>query len=234
MDKLAQDLRFAVRSLIRRPGFSVTAVVTLALGIGATTAIFSVVNAVLMRPLPFARRIGSSASRTCGRRPGSRATTVSAPDFHDWKAQSQSFQAMGYWSEARRASTLAAGADYARVFRITPGFFESLGARAAAGGCCAKRNRSPAVRSPSSSPMRSGSGSSTATRAPSVRPSSSAIASSPSPACSSRGVRYPARADIYVPTWIRPETTSRSAHNYQVIARLRDGVSHRSGRAPRC
>ena len=53
MDTLVQDLRFAVRSLVRRPGFSVTAIATLALGIGATTAIFSVVNAVIMRPLPF-------------------------------------------------------------------------------------------------------------------------------------------------------------------------------------
>ena len=55
MEKLVQDLRFAFRSLVRRPGFAVTAIVTLALGIGSTTAIFSVVNAVILRPLPFER-----------------------------------------------------------------------------------------------------------------------------------------------------------------------------------
>ena len=50
---MIQDLRYAVRSLFRQPSFALTAILTLALGIGSTTAIFSVVNAVLMRPLPF-------------------------------------------------------------------------------------------------------------------------------------------------------------------------------------
>src|SRR4051812_40481728 len=133
MDSLLQDLRFASRSLGRHPGFALTAIVTLALGIGATTAIFSVVNSVLLRPLPFADPDRIVTINNFYARTGSRSTTVSAPDFHDWEAQARSFAAIASYRGGSASVTLAGSADYAGVIIVSPAFFEALGARASAG-----------------------------------------------------------------------------------------------------
>jgi putative ABC transport system permease protein len=231
MDTLVQDLRFAVRSLIRRPGFSMTAIVTLALGIGATTAIFSVVHAVIMRPLPFPEPQRIVQITNLWTKTGLRGTTVSAPDFHDWKAQSRSFEAMGYFTGGQTSVSLNGGADYAGVFRITPGFFEALGARAAIGRLLSDAEMAPggplAVVITDAFWRRQFNGDTSAIGTPiKFGDRIFTIAGVLEPR-----VRYPARADIYVPTWIRPETTSRSAHNYQVIARLRKDVSREAAAA---
>ncbi len=87
-ERLFQDLRYGVRLLRRTPGFSAVAILTLGLGIGANTAIFSVVNAVLLRPLPFA-----DSSRLMRIAPTVGSIT-NYPDFQDWKARSRSFEQM--------------------------------------------------------------------------------------------------------------------------------------------
>src|SRR5215216_1237458 len=90
MRTLLQDLRFGVRTLVKRPGFAAVAVVTLALGIGANTAIFSVVNAVLLRPLPLkdAERlvIVYETTQTVPR------DFVSVPNLEDYRAGGRSFE----------------------------------------------------------------------------------------------------------------------------------------------
>ena len=127
------DLRYALRSLFRQPSFAITAVMTLALGIGAKTAIFSVVNSVLLRPLPFAEPDRLVAVTNFNSRTGTRSPTVSAPDFHDWKQQSGSFEAIAYYQGGESSVTVNDIASYASVIHVSPGFFEALGARVAVG-----------------------------------------------------------------------------------------------------
>ena len=219
------DLRYATRSLLRQPSFALTAIFTLALGIGATTAIFSVVNAVILRPLPFARpdRIVSLANYR--ELTGARQLNVSAPDFRDWKARSTSFQALAYYQGGETSVSLNGSADYASVYYVTPGFFESLGARTIAGRLLSDAEQAPggplAVVITDAYARKQFNGSSAAVGttikfADSIFTVVGVLAP---------GYRFPSRADIYCTTALRAETASRSGHNYRTVARLRDGVT---------
>src|SRR5215210_3937406 len=99
------DIRYAVRTLVRTPAFSLVAVLTLALGVGATTAMFSVVNAVLIRPLPY-----TDPDRLI-------ATRGSLPDLRDWQQSSGSFDGMAFW--ASNLFNLKIGTDSRQVLGAT-------------------------------------------------------------------------------------------------------------------
>jgi hypothetical protein len=86
------DLKYAVRMLLKAPVFAVIAIVTLALGIGANSAIFSVVNAVLLRPLPFTKPDQLVYIEGMDLRDGSKGGSVSPPDFLDYREQNHVFE----------------------------------------------------------------------------------------------------------------------------------------------
>ena len=128
-----QDVRYGRRMLAKNPGFTTVAVLTLALGIGANTAIFSVVNAVLLRPLPFPQPDRLVLLWATNQRTGETEDVSSYPDFLDWKVQSKSFDGMAAFTN--RTLTLSAGneTELASGVRVAPGFFETLGVLPALG-----------------------------------------------------------------------------------------------------
>ncbi len=97
MDRLRHDLRFALRGLLRRPGFAAVVVLTLALGIGANSAIFSVVNGVLLRPLPYDRP--GEIATIWVRWPGNPQGELSQPEYWDLREQNHSFTRLAAYTD---------------------------------------------------------------------------------------------------------------------------------------
>ena len=224
MDNLLQDIRYGLRTLTRQPGFAATAILTLALGIGATTAIFSVVNAVVLRPMPFDSPDRIMVVTNTNLKTGSRNTTISGPDFFDWRAQSRSFEALSYFTGSGEASvTVNNVSDYTTITRIAPGYFRVFGATALAGRLFTDEEDRPAgsqVAVISEAYWRRQFASD-----PRIIGSPITFNQRPYTIIGVTALRYPARTDIYYPDFVPPEAQSRTAHNYRGVGRLAPGVS---------
>jgi putative ABC transport system permease protein len=228
IETLLQDLQFAVRMLLKNPGFTVVAVLILALGIGANTAMFSVVRAVLLKPLSYSDPDGIVTLASFWKANAAKGQ-VSAPDFRDWRDQSSAFVSMAYYGSWEMAATpgtaTGATAEYARATLITSQFFRVFALSPAFG-----REFSAEEAKPGSS------GAAIVSYAYATR-----HFGAPANALANRvqmagktldivGVMppsfiFPDHTDIWYPAnTIVPETGSRSAHNYRVVARLQNGV----------
>jgi predicted permease len=137
----AVDLIRAARGLRARPGFALTIVVTLALGIGANTAIFSLVDAALLRPLPFPQPDRLVALGEA--RPSGEADDVAAPTFLEWRAAARSFEGLAAWTWWGLALTGRGDPEELLTIRAAPSLFQVLGARAALGRTFAPEEEDP-------------------------------------------------------------------------------------------
>jgi len=124
MTNFLQDLRYALRMLTKSPGFTIVAILTLALGIGANTAIFSVVNAVLLRPLPYPESnrlvfLGEWSEQIP-------EMSISMANFNDWRNQNKVFESMVAYQNDNVVLTGRGEPERLRLRRITAGFFPTL------------------------------------------------------------------------------------------------------------
>jgi len=149
LERLARDCRFALRLLLRNPGFSAAAVLTLALGIGANTAVYSLIDALLLRPpsVKSADRLVSLADRT----PARAGRAISYPNFIDWREQNQVFERMAAYRVTSLVIADEMGADRIPGMDVSSGFFDLLGVQPELGRAFLRKTicRAP-VRWPSS------------------------------------------------------------------------------------
>jgi predicted permease len=223
MQRIFQDFRYSARLLAKNKVFSAVAVLTLALGIGASTAIFSVVYGVLLRPLPYtdANRIMAvfEVNSKGGR------SHLADPNFDDFRDQSRSFQAIAKYndyvvsvsgaSQPTRTTVAHVSPDFLKVFGIQPVIgrdFSADDAKKGAGptvlvsyGYWKQNLKSPQDLSQSHLKIDGA--------------VYSVIGVLPA------GFRFPANVDLWRPTDLEGENKSRTAHNYNAVGRLRDGVS---------
>ena len=225
------DLKFALRSLRKNPGFTLLALIVMALGIGANTAVFSVVNAVLLRPLAYhnADRIVTLSS--LWKKSGGHGQ-VSAPDFHDWHDQSSAFAAMAYYQDDAEAVMAGGTAEYTHVAAVTPEFlrvfaiepvlgrrFSTEELRAGGGGAALI----------SYAYWQSHFGGKPEVLGQPVRLFGKALAIV---GVLPTGFHFPNASDIWLPAnTIFTETEARSAHNYKVVALLKPGAGLEEARA---
>src|SRR5262245_27382009 len=154
LETLWQDLRYGARALLRRPIFTLAIILTLALGIGANTAIFSVFNGIVLKPLPYKEpnrlvNVRRSDKRGVRYQPGTESSfgNISPGGFHDWRERSQSFESI---SAHRYNSTILGDANsttrramYVGGLRVASRFFETYGVNAQLGRTFTDQDYSP-------------------------------------------------------------------------------------------
>lgn len=222
LEDFGRDLRFGARVLLRAPGFAGVALLTLGLGIGTATAVFSVVNGVLLEPLPYPeadRIVRLFQIDANGRRNGN----VSDPNFQDWRDGTRSFQVMAEMASGPQPAVVNGQADMIVGAAVSPEFFEVMGVRPVMGRAFDAADQSQGaqpVAVVSDRFWRERLGSASVSEG-TIRVGSDVhriVGVMP------HGFDYPGASEYWTPRSLPPPTTSRTSHNWQAIARLADGV----------
>ena len=125
LESILADLRFALRQFRKAPGFAVTAILVVALGIAASVTIFTFVNAALLKPLPY--QAPSRLVAVFEHTTDCPECAISYPDYQDWKSANTAFQSFEIWAMNAYLWRSAAGVESLRAGRVSGGFFQTLG-----------------------------------------------------------------------------------------------------------
>jgi putative ABC transport system permease protein len=232
MDSLLADLRYGIRSLLKRPGFSAIAIITLALGIGANSAISSAINALLLKPLPIPNQDRVVAIWDKNPSRGVDHNEVAFANYLDWRAQNHSFDQLAlerWWSINLTGSDMP---ERIQGFLVSSNFFDTVGVKPVQG-----RNFLPdenesgkdrvAIIAHSLWQRRFGSDPAIVNKTITTNGYARTVIG-----VLPEGFNYPKGAEIYAPIPISPELAkSRGNHSYNVIGRLKDGVTLQSAQA---
>src|ERR1051325_10382925 len=223
MDTLFKDIRHGIRSLVKHPGFTAIAVITLALGIGANTAIFSVVNAVLLRPLPFdePERIVWLWDTL----PQLGTAPTSLPDFLGWKDQNRSFAHLAAFQSGSMFVDAGDGTRDTRVGLVTPDLFSVFHVSPILGRTFTEEETLPgrfrvAVLSQSMWQNRFGSDPKVTSRTIQLNGATYTIIG-----VMPAGFSFPDRAELWRPLPIDPAKLDPGPHYLTVVGRLNPGFT---------
>jgi putative ABC transport system permease protein len=218
------DLRLAFRHLRRSPAFFLFAALTLALGIGANLAIFSVVSAVLLKPLPYQDASRIVAITNLWKNTGRIGSTVSAPDFDDLRAQNDVFAAMAVYSGGEIGVQLPGGAEFAPAFRVSEDFFRVFQVQPIAGHLF--DGPDSVLVSEGFWKRHFGADPSAIGRTLKVMDRSFTISG-----VLPESFHFPAKAEIWTPIGAyRTRSPHRSGHNFLAVARLKPDVTTEQAR----
>jgi putative ABC transport system permease protein len=234
IDSLIRDTRYGMRTLAKAPAFSLAAILILALGIGANTAIFSVVNAVILRPLPLTdssrvmRIWHTPPQEQFGNRP---IFAVSPANYLDWRTQNDVFERMSIYGGRRLTLTGTGTPEALPGALVSADFFEVLGVRAMLGRTFAAGDDEPGA--PNIVVISEGMWRSRFGADPTAVGRSISIDGEPRTIV---GIvhQLPLRqkGDVYIPlVWTERDRAVRGNHNYFVIARLKSGVEVQTAQA---
>ena len=230
MENLRGDITYAIRNLWKRPGFTLIAVLTLALGIGANTAIFSAINALLLKPLPFPEldRVVAiwDKSATVDR------NEVAFGNYLDWRAQSQSYEQLALYRWWSANLTGIDSPERIQGFLVTANFFDALGMKPIMG-----RNFLPDENQPGKEAVaiithslwqrRFGADPNIVNKTITINSVVRTVVG-----VMPERFNFPKGSEVYAPLAMTPELMkNRMSHSYYVIGRLKPGVSIESSQA---